>query len=765
MVTVAKDVAGENAIDSWQGFTKGLWQEKIDVRDFIQQNYRPYNGDDNFLTGASDRTKKLWEKLNELFLQERKKGVLAISQVPSSITSHGPGYIDRDNEVIFGLQTDAPLKRSIMPNGGFRMVVNALKTYGYEPDPHVVETFTKYRKTHNEGVFDAYTAEVRRCRSSHILTGLPDAYGRGRIIGDYRRVALYGVDRLIKEKQEEKRTLDTAMSTDEIIRDREELGEQIRSLQELKQMAASYGFDIAKPARTAREAVQWLYFGYLGAVKEQNGAAMSLGRTSTFLDIYFERDFAAGAITENEAQELIDDFVIKLRIVRFLRTPEYDELFAGDPTWVTESIGGMGDDGRTLVTKTSFRYLQTLYNLGAAPEPNLTIWYSPRLPDGFRSFAAKVAIETSSIQFESDEIMRRAWGDDGAVACCVSPMLMGKQMQFFGARANLAKCLLYAINGGRDEITGEQVGPATARVQGDYLEFDDVLPKFETMMEWLARVYVNAMNIIHYMHDKYAYERLEMALHDYAPLRTMAFGMAGMSVVADSLSAIRYAKVRMIRDATGLVTDYEIEGEFPHFGNNDNRVDHLAAWLVTTFMNKLRNYPTYRKALHTQSILTITSNVVYGKNTGNTPDGRRQGEPFAPGANPMHGRDVHGIHASAASVAKIPYRDAADGISLTTTLVPEGLGRLAEDRVINLRSMLDAFFSVTGYHMNVNVLNREMLLDAMDHPEKYPNLTIRVSGYAVNFVRLTREQQLDVVNRTFHGTGPSSVGRTPIVRE
>ncbi len=748
---IARETVREKPSPSWEGFKPGLWQKEINVRDFIQQNYTPYDGDESFLAPATERTKNLWARLNELFVEERRKGVLDISQIPSSITSHAPGYIDRENEVIVGLQTEAPLKRSIMPNGGFRMVLNALKTYGYEPDPHVVDTFTKYRKTHNEGVFDAYTADVRRCRSSHVLTGLPDAYGRGRIIGDYRRVALYGVARLIERKEHERLSLDSAMSTDEVIRDREELSEQTRSLKELQEMAAGYGFDISVPAANAREAVQWLYFGYLAAVKEQNGAAMSLGRTSTFLDVYFQRDLAAGRLTEEQAQEIIDDFVIKLRIVRFLRTPEYDELFAGDPTWVTESIAGMGDDGRTLVTKTSFRYLQTLYNLGPAPEPNLTIWYSPRLPDGFRSFAAKVAIDTSSIQFESDEIMRRAWGDDGAVACCVSPMLMGKQMQFFGARANLAKCLLYAINGGRDEITGKQIGPASRAVQGDYLDFDDVQEKFENMMDWLAGVYVNAMNIIHYMHDKYAYERIEMALHDYAPLRTMAFGMAGMSVVADSLSAMRYAKVRVIRDDTGLVTDYKVEGEFPQFGNNDNRVDHLAAWLVTTFMNKLRKYPTYRNALHTQSILTITSNVVYGKNTGNTPDGRRQGQPFAPGANPMHGRDVHGIHASGASVAKIPYRDAADGISLTTSLVPEGLGRMADERIINLRGMLDAFFGVTGFHMNVNVLNREMLLDAMDHPEKYPHLTIRVSGYAVNFVRLTREQQLDVVNRTFHG--------------
>jgi formate C-acetyltransferase len=749
--SIVRERNNGNVSDAWEAFNMGLWQTEINVRDFIQQNYEPYEGDETFLTGPTERTTKLWQRLNELFKEERKKGVLDVSQIPSSITAHSPGYIDRENEVIVGLQTDAPLKRAIMPNGGFRMVLNALKTYGYEPDPHVVETFTKYRKTHNDAVFDAYTADVRRCRSSHILTGLPDAYGRGRIIGDYRRVALYGVKRLIEAKQEETRNLDAAMSTDDIIRDREELSEQIRALKELLAMASTYGFDISHPASNAREAVQWLYFGYLAAVKEQNGAAMSLGRTSTFLDIYFQRDLKSGALTETQAQEIIDDFVIKLRIVRFLRTPEYDELFAGDPTWVTESIGGMGDDGRTLVTKTSFRYLQTLYNIGPAPEPNLTIWYSPRLPDKFRSFSSKVAIDTSSIQFESDEIMRRAWGDDGAIACCVSPMLVGKQMQFFGARANLAKCLLYAINGGRDEMTGEQIGPAYGAVEGEYLDFDDVVARFEKMMEWLAKVYVNAMNIIHYMHDKYAYERLEMALHDYAPLRTMAFGMAGLSVVADSLSAIRYAKVRVIRDETGLVTDYRTEGEFPFFGNNDNRVDHIAAWLVSKFMSKLRGYPTYRNALHTQSILTITSNVVYGKSTGNTPDGRRQGQPFAPGANPMHGRDSHGIHASASSVAKIPYRDAADGISLTTTLVPEGLGRVAADRITNLRSMLDAFFGVTGFHMNVNVLNRDMLLDAMDHPEKYPNLTIRVSGYAVNFVRLSREQQMDVVNRTFHG--------------
>jgi formate C-acetyltransferase len=733
------------------GFNPGLWTKEINVRDFIQQNLTSYYGEATFLAGPTARTTAIWAKLQALFVEERKTSVLDVSQIPSTITAHDAGYIDKDNEVIVGLQTEAPLKRAIMPNGGFRLVQTALKTYGYEPDPAVVETFTKYRKTHNDAVFDAYTADIRRCRNSHILTGLPDAYGRGRIIGDYRRVALYGVDRLIERKKQEKEALDDQWSTDAIIRDREELSEQIRALGELKEMAAKYGFDISGPAATAREAVQWLYFGYLAGVKEQNGAAMSLGRTSTFLDAYFERDLASGVLTESQAQEIIDDFVIKLRIVRFLRTPEYDDLFAGDPTWVTESIGGMGDDGRPLVTKTSFRFLQTLYNLGPAPEPNLTIWYSPGLPEPFRRFATKVAIDTSALQFESDEIMRSAWGDDGAIACCVSPMLLGKQMQFFGARSNLAKCLLYAINGGRDEVSGQQVAPRSAPVQGDYLEFDDVLEKFERMMDWLASVYVSAMNVIHYMHDKYAYERIEMALHDYAPHRTMAFGIAGLSVVADSLSAMKYARVKVIRDETGLIVDYQTEGEFPVFGNNDNRVDHLATWLVSTFMNKLRKYPTYRNAQHTQSVLTITSNVVYGKATGNTPDGRRKGEPFAPGANPMHGRDSHGIHASAASVAKIPYRDAADGISLTTTLVPSGLGKTEDERVTNLVSILDAFFGSTGYHMNINVLNRDTLMDAMDHPENYPNLTIRVSGYAVNFIRLTREQQMDVVNRTFHG--------------
>jgi formate C-acetyltransferase len=737
--------------EAWRGLKPGLWQRDINVRWFLQQNYTPYEGDDSFLAPATARTQRIWKKLTDMFPEERKKGVLDVSLIPSSITAHAPGYIDKENEVIVGLQTDAPLKRAIMPNGGWRMVLTSLKTYGYEAPPAVVDAFTKYRKTHNDGVFDAYTADIRACRSSHVLTGLPDAYGRGRIIGDYRRVALYGVSRLIKQKEKEKAALDSEMSTESVIRDREELSEQLRALQELQEMAKSYGFDISGPARNAKEAVQWLYFAYLAAVKEQNGAAMSLGRTSTFLDIYFERDLEEGTLTEEQAQEIIDDFVIKLRIVRFLRTPEYDALFAGDPTWVTESIGGMGDDGRPLVTKTSFRFLHTLHNLGPAPEPNLTIWYSPRLPDNFRKYAAKVAIESSALQFESDSLMRGAWGDDGAIACCVSPMLLGKQMQFFGARANLAKCLLFAINGGRDELSGKQIGPTVEPAQGDYLEFDDIAAKFEAMMDWLAGVYVNAMNVIHYMHDKYSYERIEMALHDYAPVRTMAFGIAGLSVVADSLSAIRYARVKVVRDETGLVVDYQIEGDFPKFGNNDNRVDQLASAVVSMFMNKLRKHPTYRNAIHTQSVLTITSNVVYGKNTGHTPDGRRKGEPFAPGANPMHGRDSHGVMASAASVTKIPYRDAQDGISLTTTMVPTGLGRTQKEQVDNLVGLMDAFFGATGYHANVNVLNRDTLLDAMDHPEKYPQLTIRVSGYAVNFVRLTREQQLDVINRTFHG--------------
>ncbi|MEN0110831.1 MAG: formate C-acetyltransferase [Planctomycetota bacterium] len=743
-----------NGADPHRGFTAGDWSQRIDVRDFIQRNYRPYEGDDSFLTGATERTTALWGNLSELFEVERERGVLDISQTPSSITAHEPGYIDRDAEIIVGLQTDAPLKRAIFPNGGWRMVVGSLKAYGHEPDPAVAETFTKHRKTHNDGVFDVYTPEIRRARSAHLVTGLPDAYGRGRIIGDYRRVALYGVDRLIEAKKGEKASLDDLHSTESVIRDREELSEQIKALGELKQMAAAYGCDLSRPAANAREAVQWLYFAYLAAVKEQNGAAMSLGRTSTFLDVYFERDLAEGTLTESEAQEIIDDFVIKLRIVRFLRTPEYDALFSGDPTWVTESIGGVGADGRPLVTKNSFRFLNTLYNLGPAPEPNMTVFWSPALPDGFKRFCSRVSIDTSSVQYESDDELRGVTGDDSAIACCVSGMRVGKSMQFFGARVNLAKCLLYAINGGRDELSGAQVIPAElfpdGPLAGDTLQIDGVLRRYDVAMEWLARVYVNAMNCIHYMHDKYAYERIEMALHDHAPRRTMAFGIAGLSVVADSLSAIKHATVRCVRDETGLVTDYTVEGEFPAYGNNDDAVDADAAWLVRTFMEKLRKHPTYRDAEHTQSVLTITSNVVYGKSTGSTPDGRKAGEPFAPGANPMHGRDREGYVASALSVAKLPYDAARDGISLTNTVLPSALGSSEADRVKNLAACLDGYFGTGGFHMNVNVLDRATLLDAMERPENYPQLTVRVSGYAVNFVQLTREQQQDVVDRTFH---------------
>lgn len=738
------------ASDPHRGFTRGKWTQGVDVRDFIQRNYRPYEGDASFLAGPTERTRRLWGKLSDLFVVERRRGVLDLSQVPSSITSHEPGYIDRENEVIVGLQTDAPLKRAIFPNGGWRMVVGSLKAYGYEPDPEVAKVFTKYRKTHNDGVFEVYTPDIRKARSSHLVTGLPDSYGRGRIIGDYRRVPLYGVDRLIEAKNAEKALLDGLASTETVIRDREELAEQIKALDELKQMAASYGFDVSRPASDAREAVQWLYFAYLAAVKEQNGAAMSLGRTSTFLDVYFERDLAEGTLTEERAQEIIDDFVIKLRIVRFLRTPEYDALFSGDPTWVTEAIGGVGGDGRPLVTKNSFRFLNTLYNLGPAPEPNMTVFWSKALPEGFKRFCSRVSIDTSSVQYESDDHLRSYMGDDSAIACCVSGMEMGKSMQFFGARVNLAKCLLYAINGGRDELTGEQVMPPFEPCRGDVLDYDEVMGRFDTALEWLARVYVDAMNCIHYMHDKYAYERIEMALHDYSPRRTMAFGIAGLSVVADSLSAIKHAKVWRLADPTGLTTDYRIEGTYPAFGNNDDEVDGDAAWLVTTFMEKLRKHPTYRNAEHTQSVLTITSNVVYGKSTGSTPDGRKAGEPFAPGANPMHGRDVQGYVASALSVAKLPYDAARDGISLTHTLLPSALGSGEADRVGNLAACLDGYFGCGGFHMNVNVLDRETLLEAMQNPEKYPQLTVRVSGYAVNFVKLTPEQQREVVARTFH---------------
>lgn len=738
---------------AWRGFKPGLWQDFIDVRDFVQLNYTPYEGDSSFLAGPTARTVGLWETLSEMFPEEREKGVYDIdAKTPGRVNSHGPGYISEEDDVIVGLQTDAPLKRAMIPNGGWRMVENALTTYGYEVDPFIKEIFTHYRKTHNQGVFDVYPDSVRKARSSHIVTGLPDAYGRGRIIGDYRRVALYGVDRLIQAKQVDKADLNARFSEDGVIQQREELAEQIRALQELKEMAASYGFDISGPATNAREAVQWLYFGYLAAVKEQNGAAMSLGRTSTFLDTYFERDLAEGVLTEEEAQEIIDNFVIKLRIVRFLRTPEYDALFSGDPTWVTETIGGTGADGRTLVTKNSFRMLQTLNNLGPAPEPNLTVLWSEKLPEGFKEFCALTSIETSAIQYESDSLIRESWGDDAGIACCVSAMGIGKQMQFFGARVNLAKALLYAINGGKDEITGAQVAPPSDPVSGDVLDYEDVRAKFDELMTWLARTYVDALNCIHYMHDKYAYERIEMALHDTEVLRTMACGIAGLSVAADSLSAIKYAKVFPVRDDNGIVVDYIVEGDFPEFGNDDDRVDEIAADLVRTFMDKIREFPTYRGAKHTQSVLTITSNVVYGKHTGNTPDGRRKGEPFAPGANPMNGRDTHGMLASALSVAKLPYTDSQDGISLTNTVVPSGLGRTVDEQVHNLVGLLDAYMGEGGYHMNVNVLNRDTLEDAMEHPENYPQLTVRVSGYAVNFVRLTREQQMDIISRTFHAS-------------
>ncbi|WP_329320590.1 formate C-acetyltransferase [Streptomyces sp. NBC_01262] len=749
-VTAPTDIG--TSVPAWHGFAGQRWREGIDVRDFIQANYTPYEGDASFLTGPTDRTTAVWDKIAALFPEERRRGILDVDTVtPSTITSHRPGFIDADRELIVGLQTDAPLKRAIMPNGGLRMVENGLRAYGYEPDPFVSRVFGTYRKTHNDGVFDAYTPDMLRARKAGIITGLPDAYGRGRIIGDYRRVALYGTTRLIEAKRAERALLDARPSTADVIRDREELAEQIRALGELEQMAASYGCDVTRPAATAHEAVQWLYLGYLAAVKEQNGAAMSLGRTSTFLDVYLARDLAEGLIDETRAQELIDDFVIKLRIVRFLRTPEYDALFSGDPTWVTESIGGIGEDGRPLVTRTSFRFLQTLYNLGPAPEPNLTVLWSPRLPAGFKRFCAQVSIDTSAVQYESDDLLRPTTGDDTAIACCVSAMAVGRQMQFFGARVNLAKALLYAINGGRDEMTGDRIAPATSPLTGEYLDYDELSAAYDRTLDWLAATYVNALNVIHYMHDKYAYERLEMALHDHPVHRYLACGIAGLSVAADSLSAVRHARVKVIRDATGLAVDYVVEGDYPAYGNNDDRADAIATGLVKSFMAKVARQPAYRDAEHTQSVLTITSNVVYGHHTGNTPDGRRAGAPFAPGANPMNGRDHHGIVASALSVAKLPYDCARDGISLTSTITPEGLGHDPAERAGNLVGILDAYTAAGGFHMNVNVLDRATLQDAMEHPENYPDLTIRVSGYAVNFVRLTREQQLDVISRTFHG--------------
>jgi formate C-acetyltransferase len=738
--------------DPWHGFVAGEWQANVDVRNFIQLNVTPYLGTDEFLAPATARTKKLWDVLSVLLTEERKKGVLDVSaDRASSITAHDAGYIDQANEVIVGLQTDAPLKRAIMPNGGLRMVESGLEAYGFKIDPMVKDIWTHYRKHHNQGVFDVYTPEILAARKSAVITGLPDAYGRGRIIGDYRRVALYGTDFLRADRQKQFHALDAVPFTEDVIRLREELSEQFRALDELREMAAKYGMDISRPATNAREAVQWTYFAYLAAVKEQNGAAMSLGRISSFLDIYIQRDIAAGTLTESEAQEMIDDVVIKLRIVRFLRTPEYDQLFSGDPTWVTESLGGMGEDGRTLVTKNSFRFLNTLYNLGPAPEPNLTVLWSTALPRGFKDFCSKVSIDTSSIQFENDDLMRPHWGDDYGIACCVSAMRIGKQMQFFGARANLAKAMLYAINGGVDEKSGALVAKGFEPIKGDVLNYDEVVERFDKLMDWLAATYVKALNCIHYMHDKYAYERIEMALHDRDILRTMACGIAGLSVAADSLSAIKYAKVHVIRNEEGLAVDYKIEGEYPAYGNNDDRADSIAVWLTETFMNKIKAQPTfYRNATPTQSVLTITSNVVYGKKTGNTPCGRRAGAPFAPGANPMNGRDVKGFVAAGASVAKIPYTSALDGISWTASATPDSLGHTAEERIANLSNCLDGFAAANGFHINVNVFKRETLLDAMEHPELYPQLTVRVSGYAVNFVKLTREQQLDVVNRTFH---------------
>lgn len=736
----------------WINFKQGQWTKSIDVRNFIQLNYTPYTGDDNFLVGATDATKKLWEEVSELFKKERENGgVLDIdTETISGINEYKAGYIDEAFEKIVGVQTDAPLKRAVMPFGGIRMAENAAKAYGYEVSPRISEIFTKYRKTHNQGVFDAYTDEMRLARKSGVITGLPDAYGRGRIIGDYRRVALYGVDRLIEDKIAQKKSLEVRCIDEDIIRLREEISDQILALKELKGLGATYGFDLSAPAKNAKEAIQWLYFGFLGAIKDQNGAAMSLGRTSTFLDIYIERDLKAGLISEEEAQELVDHFVMKLRLVKFLRTPEYNDLFSGDPTWVTESIGGMGLDGRTLVTKNSFRILNTLYTLGPSPEPNLTVLWSTRLPQGFKDFCSKVSIDTSSVQYENDDLMAPYWGDDYAIACCVSAMRVGKQMQFFGARVNLAKTLLYAINGGKDEKYGMQVGPKLAPLTSEYLNYDEVMERFETMTDWLANLYVNTLNVIHYMHDKYSYEKLQMALHDRDVFRTMACGIAGLSVCADSLSAIKYAKVKPIRNEEGVAIDFVVEGDYPKYGNDDDRVDDIAVWLVENMMNKIRKNKTYRNAYHTQSVLTITSNVVYGKKTGTTPDGRKAGEPFAPGANPMHGRDNSGSLASLNSVAKLPYEHSQDGISNTFSIIPDALGKTPENRIHNLGTMMDGYFSQGAQHLNVNVFDRETLLDAMEHPELYPQLTIRVSGYAVNFIKLTREQQLDVINRTFH---------------
>ena len=740
-------------VEQWEGFNEGLWQEEINVRNFIQKNYKLYEGDSSFLEGSSEKTKKVWAKAYDLIVEEVKKGIIGVATDRiSGINNYEPGYIDKDNEVIVGLQTDAPLKRIVNLYGGMRMAKTSLEQYGYELDPVIAEHFPKYRKTHNDGVFDAYTKEIKEARHVGLLTGLPDAYGRGRIIGDYRRVALYGVDYLIQKKQED---LNSDMlhgdMLDELTRKREEVSMQIKALKELKAMALQYGVDISKPAKTAKEAVQALYFGYLAGIKENNGAATSIGRNSNFLDIYIERDMARGILDEKGAQELIDQLIIKLRLVRHLRTPEYNELFGGDPTWVTESIGGMGINGKPLVTKSSFRYLQTLINLGASAEPNLTILWSDKLPEPFKKFCAEISIKTDAIQYENDELMRPVHGDDYAIACCVSSMTLGKQMQFFGARCNLAKSLLLAINGGVDELKGELVVPGIEKIEDEVLDFDKVKANYKKVLEYVAKVYVDANNIIHFMHDKYAYEAVQMALHDTQVERLMAFGIAGLSVAIDSLSAIKYAKVKPIRNEAGVAVDFDVEGDFPKYGNDDDRADDLGVELVTIFSKELKKHPLYRDAHHTLSALTITSNVMYGKKTGTTPDGRKKGEPLAPGANPMHGRDINGALASLNSVAKIPWKDICqDGVSNTFSIVPDALGKDLEQRTSNLVSILDGYFTQGAFHLNVNVMNRETLIDAMNNPDKYPTLTIRVSGYAVNFSRLSREQQEEVIKRTFH---------------
>jgi formate C-acetyltransferase len=750
--------------DAWRSFNTGEWKAEIDIRDFIQSNYTPYEGDDSFLTDATLATTELWQKLMVGIRQENQthSPLDFDTDIPATIISHGPGYIDKELETIVGVQTDEPLKRGIICNGGIRLVEASCEVYGKKLDPQIDKIFTEYRKTHNQGVFDVYTPQIRACRKSGIITGLPDSYGRGRIIGDYRRVALYGIDLLVKDKKSQHASLDrplteasTPSELESMLRRREELMDQLRALLDMKTMAQSYGYDISHPARNAQEAIQWTYFGYLAAVKSQNGAAMSLGRVASFLDVYIQRDIDEGVLNEKKAQEFIDHFVMKLRIVRFLRTPEYDELFSGDPIWATESIGGMGLDGRTLVTKSSFRFLHTLNTMGPSPEPNITILWSPSLPEHFKRYCAKMSIDTSSIQYENDDLMRSTLNsDDYAIACCVSPMIIGKQMQFFGARCNLAKAMLYAINGGVDEKSKTQVAPPTPRIMGEYLDFDEVMMRMDLVMDWLAQEYVLALNCIHYMHDRYCYEAAQMALHDRDVERKLACGIAGLSICADSLSAIKYAKVKVIRDPQGVAINYEREGEFPTFGNDDSRVDDIAADLVHRFMEKIRRQPIYRDAEPTQSLLTITSNVVYGKKTGATPGGRQAGEPFAPGANPMHGRDTKGAVASLASVAKLPYADARDGISYTFSIVPKALGKGDDMQRSNLVGLLDGYFqkddqNQSGQHVNINVMNREMLLEAMDDPEKYPQLTIRVSGYAVRFNSLTKEQQKDVITRTF----------------